>query len=315
MGPTMTEITFTTSDDRKLICTLWDRVTRPRGIIQIIHGMDEYIDRYDRFARFMNAHGYIVFGDDHRAHGRTAGRDKIGITDGDMDLFDATVADELEIMEYLRGRFNLPLILFGHSYGSFITQSIITQTSAHSGVCLSGTAMYPRPMLWAANTAAALGKKWRGADAPAHFLERFSPIRSRHNGPDPLTRDTRISADAARDPMRGHTFSYGFYHAMFKNLMHMRRWANPDIPMLIIGGDDDAVGGRGKYATRLYRFYQRAGVHDVSLILYPGARHELLMEVNYTDVHQDILNFADNALKNAQCVNRCSITIDTENTD
>ncbi|MDE6570978.1 MAG: alpha/beta hydrolase [Alphaproteobacteria bacterium] len=306
----MKELKFIASDGKKLTCVLWDRVTRPVGVVQIIHGMDEHVRRYDRFAKFLNRRGYIVFGDDHRAHGKSATSiAAIGTPDGDDDLFGATVMDELEILKYLRGRFNLPVFLFGHSYGSFITQSVISQTSAHSGVCLSGSALYPRVALGIANMAAWLGEKIKSPDAPARFLEYFSPIRSKPGGPSRLTRDRAQAAAHARDPYRSRNFSYGFYHSLFHNLMTLRRRANPDIPMLIISGSRDLVSMNARWARGLYNFYRRHGVEHISLRIYPDARHELLMELNYADVQRDIVQFLDNARRNAGCINRCEIHV------
>ena len=116
----MQEVIFTARDGKKIFCSLWNNVTRPVGVVQIIHGMDEHVGRYDRFAKFLNKNGYIVFGDDHRAHGRTvASIDKIGMPDGDPDLFASTADDEIAITRYLRRKYRLPVFLFGHSYGSF----------------------------------------------------------------------------------------------------------------------------------------------------------------------------------------------------
>jgi len=306
----MKELTFIASDGKKLTCGLWDRVTRPVGVVQIIHGMDEHIRRYDRFAKFLNTRGYIVFGDDHRAHGKTASsRAAIGTPDGDDDLFGATVMDELEILQYLRERFNLPVFLFGHSYGSFVTQSVISQTSAHSGFCLSGSAMYPRMAVMFANMVAAIGEKFKSPDAPARFLEYFSPIRSKPGRPSRLTRDRAQVARHDRDPYRADNFSYGFYHSLFHNLMTLRRRANPDIPMLIISGSRDMVSMNARWARKLYNFYRTHGVENISLRIYPDARHELLMELNYADVQYDIVEFLDMARTRARCINRCEIHV------
>ncbi len=68
----MKETIFNTTDGQKLVCVVWDTVKNPVGVVQIIHGMDEHIRRYDRFAKYLNKNGYIVFGNDHRAHGKTA---------------------------------------------------------------------------------------------------------------------------------------------------------------------------------------------------------------------------------------------------
>jgi len=294
----MKEEIFIAGDGQRLVCSLWDTVENPIGVVQIIHGMDEHIVRYERFAKFLNQHGYIVFGDDHRAHGRTAiTPDKIGKPGHTQDLFRATMGDELEIMRYLKRRYALPLLLFGHSYGSFIAQRLISDTNiCTAGVCLSGSAKYPEWMLEIARAIAWAGVKIHGADAPARTLELFSPIRGNSHGASKLTRD-KAQADAhAADPLRAKYFSYGFYYSLFDNLLHLQQKACTETPMLIISGGNDLVSFNARFAKSLYRAYKAQDMRYLTFIIYPGARHELLMETNYIEVQRDILDFFNSAI-------------------
>lgn len=296
----MKEIKFNARDGKILMCSLWDNVPHPVGVVQIIHGMDEHVMRYDRFAIFLNKHGYIVFGDDHRAHGRTAGvATNIGKTNGERDLFTATVDDEIEITKYLRRKYKLPVLLFGHSYGSFITQRIIQEPNlAAAGACLSGSAKYPLALLAPMATTAFIGMKLFGPDAPARFLEYFSPIRGRTmRGDSRLTRDTVQVAAHDADPMRAQYFSYGFYYSLFKNLIKLSGYANQKLPMLIISGGRDMVSLNGRFANSLYRMYRAGGVENLTFIIYPGARHELLMETNFAQVQRDVLKFFNSVVR------------------
>ena len=292
--------TFITSDKTKLQCRLWDNVAHPRGVVQIIHGMDDHVGRYDRFAKFLNKNGYIVFGDDHRAHGRTAGSpDKIGRVGNESDLFRAIVADETEILMHLRARFGVPVFVFGHSYGSFITQRLMQHTNlCAAGVCLAGSARYPVLGLAIAAATAWCGARLFGADAPARFLEFWSPTRgangARHNM---HTRDAAQAALRAHDPMHAKHFSYGFYLSLFRNLMGLPRYANPDLPVLIISGSRDIINMNGWFAKSLYRAYKSHNLERLTIIIYPGARHELLMETNYDEVQHDIVQFFNSVLK------------------
>lgn len=289
----MKEEIFTANDGKRLACTLWDNVKNPVGVVQIIHGMDEHVRRYDRFAKFLNKNGYIAFGDDHRAHGKTAADiSKIGQPNGDKDLFAATVSDELEIMKYLKKKYKKPIFLFGHSYGSFITQRLMEETNLPTaGVCLSGSAKYPMAFLMIATFTAWVGKKLFGPDAPARFIEFFSPIRGKIDGGSKLTRDTAQAAAHDADPMRAKYFSYGFYYSFFKNLMKLSGDANPETPLLIISGSRDLVSMNSRLAMSLYRAYQGHNMENLTVIIYPDARHELLMETNYNEVQHDILEF------------------------
>lgn len=294
----MKEVQFTAKDGKNIFCSLWDNVKHPIGVVQIIHGMDEHVRRYDRFAKFLNKNGYIVFGDDHRAHGRTAiDISKIGKTNGDPDLFMSTVSDEIEITKYLKKKYRLPVLIFGHSYGSFITQRLIEEPKlSATGICLSGSAKYPLAFLSVAFTTAFIGQKLFGPDAPARFIEFFSPIRGKRNGTSKLTRDKKQSILHDKDPERAKYFSYGFYYSLFKNLMKLSGYAKPDLPILIISGSHDLVSMNSLLARKLYNMYKSENVKNLSILIYPNARHELLMEINYKQVQNDILNFFNSAV-------------------
>ncbi len=292
-GTRMKEVNFNASDGKKLVCTLWDNVKNPTGVVQIIHGMDEHMRRYDRFAKFLNKNGYIAFGDDHRAHGKTAGDiSRIGQTGDETDLFARTVSDEIEILKYLKKKYSLPVFLFGHSYGSFITQRIMEDTKlCTAGVCLSGSAKYPMGFLLIAVFSAWVGMRLFGANAAARFIEFFSPIRGKMNGSSRLTRDEKQAAEHDADPMHAKYFSYGFYYSLFKNLMKLTGHACEKTPLLIISGSRDLVSMNSRLAMSLYKTYQAHNLQNLTIIIYPEARHELLMEINYSDVQRDILDF------------------------
>lgn len=290
----MRETVFRTNDGQNLVCVIWDNVKNPIGVVQIIHGMDEHIRRYDRFAKYLNKNGYIVFGDDHRAHGKTAGDIKnIGRVGNTPDIFMATVNDEIEILKYLKEKYKLPVFLFGHSYGSFITQRVMERTNlCAAGVCLSGSARYPIWLLKIGAMIAWIGMKLRGPNAPAKFLEHFSPIRGTHpDGGSKLTRDANQVALHNADPMHAEYFSYGFYYSLFHNLIQISYNVDCDMPILIISGGSDLVSNNASLATALYKTYQAHNMENLTIIIYPDARHELLMEINYKDVQRDVLNF------------------------
>lgn len=290
----MRETVFRTNDGQNLVCVIWDNVKNPIGVVQIIHGMDEHIRRYDRFAKYLNKNGYIVFGDDHRAHGKTAGDIKnIGRVGNTPDIFMATVNDEIEILKYLKEKYKLPVFLFGHSYGSFITQRVMERTNlCAAGVCLSGSARYPIWLLKIGCLIAWIGMKLHGPNAPAKFLEHFSPIRGTHpDGGSKLTRDDGQVALHNTDPMHAEYFSYGFYYSLFHNLIQISYNVDCNMPILIISGGSDLVSNNASLATALYKTYQAHNMENLTIIIYPDARHELLMEINYKDVQRDVLNF------------------------
>ena len=120
----MKETTFKSFDGTTLCAYIWDDCTNKKGVIQLIHGMKEHATRYDALARFLNNHGFIVFADDHRAHGKTAkSPEDLGKYDKKSNIYLDTVKDEIEISKMLHEKYKgLPLLVFGHSYGSLIAQ-------------------------------------------------------------------------------------------------------------------------------------------------------------------------------------------------
>ncbi len=294
----MKEEIFIAGDGERLVCSLWDDVKNPIGVVQIIHGMDEHIANYERFSKFLNQNGYIVFGDSHRTHGHTTGAaQKIGKNGHPQDLFRATMGDELEIMRYLKRRYALPLLLFGQGYGSFIAQRLISDTNiCTAGVCLSGSAKYPEWMLEIARAIAWAGVKIHGADAPARTLELLFPIHDNSHGAGKLRHakaQTDINADEAP---QAKYLSYGFYYSLFDNLLHLQQKACIETPMLIISGGNDLVSFNARFAKSLYRAYKSQDMRYLTFIIYPGARHELLMGTDYIEVQRDILDFFNSAI-------------------
>ena len=133
-----TEI-FTAADGKAISLKIWDEASEPRMVLQLVHGMAEHVSRYNDFAEYLNSCGIIVAGDDHRAHGDTD-PDALGLA-GEGDLFHKTVEDEKGITALLKERYGLPVVIMGHSYGSFLTQRYISLgTSDIAGCILMGSA-------------------------------------------------------------------------------------------------------------------------------------------------------------------------------
>ena len=138
----MKEIEFTCLDGKKLACFLWDDVKKPKGVIQLIHGLTSHTKRYEDFAEVLNAAGYIVFGDDHRVNGKTAGVENLG--KADRNNFNDNVSDEIAITKMLLEKFRLPVGLFAHSYGSFLAQRYMHSPAVWSAVFCSAGRLYGR---------------------------------------------------------------------------------------------------------------------------------------------------------------------------
>lgn len=292
---------FTAFDGKKIAVYIWDRVESPVGIVQIAHGMMEHAHRYNRFARFLNGQGFIVAAGDHRGHGVTAALDDSQGWAGE-DGFNRTVKDMAMLAGQMKKRYpGLPLVLLGHSYGSFLSQAFIEHDGEMlDGLILSGSARNRNPALPFAAVMAKAEMLLKGPRYPSRrmgglfFGGNNRRIEDPESGFSWLSRDVEEVEAYRSDPWCGTAFSCSFYHDFLKGLVRLNRKSSlgeipSDLPILIVSGEADPVGGYGKYVEKLYERYAGLGVRDVSLKLYPHGRHEMLHEINKEKVYGDII--------------------------
>lgn len=276
---------FVSSADGTAIgTTSWTAVDgEPVGAVQIAHGLAEHAARYERFATALNAAGFLVFATDHRGHGRT-GQDRLGEFGGVG--FDGLIADVVEYGALIKqDQPTLPLFLLGHSMGSFASQSIIIDDSdQYAGVVLSGSTALD---VLAAGLAAAEG--------PAG-LEAFNAGFEHRTGYEWLSRDESEVDLYVADPWCGFDTPDDLIPALFAPAV---RLADPtvlagirsDLPLLLTSGTDDPLAGGGQLVELVGQRYRDAGVRDLTVQLYPGARHEILNETNRGEVTTDVINW------------------------
>lgn len=298
----MKESTFSAYRGYPMHLYVWDDVPAPKGVVQLVHGMCEHLGRYDEFARFLNEAGYIVLGDDHRGHGKTCADKPLGVVP-DGDCFEDTVQDEILITAYAKQMWGLPVVLFGHSYGSFLSQRYIQLNSSEIVACvLCGSAKQDTPDVDLGKRVATMQTALFGKDKPAKMIRKLSfgdydkQFTDREVGFAWGNRDPEERKKYLADPLCDQTMSLGFYKSFFtalKNLYREDRLAGvrKDLPIYIVSGDKDPVGGSGKLVTRLYEMYKELGADKAEIKLYPDARHELLNELNKREVYADVLEF------------------------
>lgn len=288
-------------DEEKIWIYTWDDVEEPKGVLQLIHGMSEHLGRYDDFAKYLNAQGYIVIGDDHRAHGKTAGSpDKVGKAPEKGDLFSLTVKDEMFITDMIHEKYPyLPHVVLGHSYGSFMLQRYLEfYSNKIDAAIIMGSACMR------GSSAAAFGRfvsKLMPKDKPAKLISKstFEAYNKDLKGDGKwITRDREISDKYYADPYCTPMFTYGFYKSFFCGMKSIYRKSalknvSKDLPIFIVSGSCDRVGGNGKLVKKLYRMYLDLGVKNVEMKLYEGGRHEILNELNRSEVYGDIAAFMD----------------------
>jgi alpha-beta hydrolase superfamily lysophospholipase len=279
---TMQRSTFTSPvDGLELATYAWD-VADPRGVVQVAHGLAEHSARYDRFARALNAAGYAVRAADHRGHGAS-----ITGTPGDFGAagFGALISDVAAYGASLRG--DLPLFLFAHSMGSFAAQSVILDHSGqYAGVVLSGSTALDL-------LAAAMAQ----SEGPAG-LEAFNVGFEHRTGYEWLSRDEAEVDRYVADPLCGFDLPDETVPALFGAADTL---ADPtalagirsDLPLLVASGSDDPLAGGGQLVEVLGQRYRDAGLADVTVRVYDGARHEILNELNRDEVTADVVAWLD----------------------
>ncbi|MDY6367429.1 MAG: alpha/beta fold hydrolase [Clostridia bacterium] len=289
--------TFTAKDGKVIHYKEW-ACENPKAMLQISHGMAESTVRYEQFAEFMSENGFLVFADDHRGHGKTDGCS--GYSDGDM-FFD-TLSDIAELSSiYKKAHPNLKLILFGHSYGSFLTQAYIERYGdLADGFIVGGSAYMKGMQVIAGRIVAKLNCLLGKSKNPAKFIAKLSFGSYNKNYKDGTTFVSSVKEECdayANNPECDFVLSYGFYKSMFcafKRLYGKKVTANIDKnkPILLISGKADPVGGYGKLVDKLYDFYlNKAGVKSVEKVLYDGVRHEYLNDVSKEAAKNEILEF------------------------
>jgi alpha-beta hydrolase superfamily lysophospholipase len=282
----VSELTYKSADGTQIVAYRWDPENPPRAAVQITHGMGEHARRYDHVARALNEAGFVVYAQDHRGHGASADPASYG------DLGPGSWAALVDDIGQLSGiihddHADLPLILLAHSMGSFAAQQYLLDHSADvDGVVLTGTAVIDllEPAL--------------DLSQPldlAVFNAAFSPARTDF---DWLSRDEAIVDAYIADPACGFGIDAEATRGMFTGA---RRLADPaqvaamrsDLPVYIAVGENDPVNGGLALLTPLTDRYQAAGLGDVTVRVYPGARHEILNETNRDEVIAELNAWLD----------------------
>ncbi|MGM9550597.1 MAG: lysophospholipase [Faecousia sp.] len=281
----------------------WSPEGEPKAVMQIIHGIAEFIERYDGFAEFLTRRGFVVVAEDHMGHGQSVGDG--GIQGYFHGGWFSAVADSYHLLEMTRAEFpNLPYVLFGHSMGSFMARTILCKypDSGIDAAIICGTGWQPALALPAAIKVVEGVCKKAGETNPSEKLQNlvFGGYNKKVEHPrtefDWLTRDAKIVDAYIAHPMCGFTASAGLLRDMMtgicyieqpKNLAAMRK----DLPVFFIAGGDDPVGSYGKGVRKAADAFRKAGMTDVSIHIYPLCRHEILNEINREEIYGDILRW------------------------
>ncbi|WPG35189.1 alpha/beta hydrolase [Variovorax sp. EBFNA2] len=275
MPSTETHFELTANDGYPVEAHRWQG-TAPRGIVQLAHGMGEHSLRYRPLADALTQAGYVVYANEHRGHGEgAAARKELG--EFGPRGFAGLVDDMALLSRHARAEHpGLPLILLGHSMGSFATQYyLVRHSELLSGAVLSGTSALDL-------LGGALQSGFRLEDMNAALPDVRTPF-------DWLSRDPAQVDAYIADPLCGFTVSAEGMGTMFANLDEltpaaMQTRIRPALPLYLFIGDQDPVSNKAEWFYPLVQRYRDAGLHDVSCHVFGGARHETLNETNRDEV-------------------------------
>lgn len=295
-----TEYFFPSKGAGQIHCCKWLPEGEVKAVVQIVHGIAEFIERYEEFALFLNTKGYAVVAEDHMGHGQSV--NGTGIKGYFHGGWFAAVDDTYQLMQdTMREYPGVPYILFGHSMGSFMARTLLCrypESGIHAAI-ICGTGWQSRAILPAAIAICKAFCKKTGEQNPDESLQKmvFGGYNKKVEYPrtsyDWLTRVNEIVDAYIAHPMCGFTPSCGLLRDMLmgisyvedpKNLGDMKK----NLPVLFIAGGDDPVGNYGAGVRTAAAAFRKAGLKDVSEKIYPLGRHEILNEINRDEVFANI---------------------------
>lgn len=282
----------------------WE-VSNAKGVVIVVTGMEEHAMRYDEFANFLNKNGYNVYSIDHYGQGANCPTvDTLGIVPRSFFSKSVRNFDDLAKKYEIKGK---PLIIFGHSMGSFMVQDYIQRFAKHPTKAIicgtngqNGAAAYK-----VGYPLARLICKIKGEKKQAKLLKSLAvggyakSVKNRKTEADWLSYNDESNRKYINDPYCGHPSSNGFYREFLKGdaRLYNKKFLNKirkDLPILLIAGKDDPVGAFGKGPTKLHELYtKKLGLKNVELKVYEGMRHEILNEVDHEKVYKDVLEFIE----------------------
>jgi alpha-beta hydrolase superfamily lysophospholipase len=290
-------------NDKNTICVYsWMPNESPRAIVQISHGMAEYANRYEGFALELNKHGYGVYINDIIGHGNSV-KSKDDLGHFPVNGFNVAVNDMYMLTKIINKNYlNVPVIILGHSMGSFLTQEYITlHGNEIDGCILSGTAGKQS----ASSVGAFIAKyyvKLQGGRRRNKFLDKLSfgnynkSFKPNRTAFDWLSRDEKEVDKYIESDLCGFICTNGFYYELFSSMSKLNNLTKlknipKELPIYIFGGDDDPVGNKTKNVFSLIEMYSALPIKDLEYRFYKGGRHEMLNEINKSDVIDDIITW------------------------
>ncbi len=301
----MKEFYFPVRSNTKIHCCQWLPEGKPRGVIQIVHGIAEYAARYDSLAKAFTERGFLVVAEDHMGHGGSISEQipQGCIAGGWM----AAISDTYRLMQMTKEEYpDLPYVIYGHSMGSFMTRTLLyTYPDAGlSGAVISGTGWMPKAVLEAGRAVCAAEGRRLGKNSSSPLVTKLSfgsynkAFENPRTSVDWLSRSDAEVDKYIADPLLGFDASIGLTREMLGGMLMNENKRNLDkmpkeLPVFFVSGDMDPVGGNGKGVRQTFEAFQAAGMRNLQLKLYPGGRHEMHNEINRDELIRDVLDFLE----------------------
>ena len=300
------EYTFAGIDDLDIYGSRYE-LEEPEGIVLGLHGMAEHRKRYDEFASVLNEAGYSFYTHDHRGHGDTALENDLPLGHfADKNGWEKVIRDVKNHRKLIAKRNkenNVPVFLFGHSMGSFVTRDYISRyADDFSGALLSGTAYIKRTELFLLKFFIGLEKLFKGEKTKSNIVENLifssnnNSFNNTNNPHDWLSRNSEMTKKYHEDYRCGFSCTVKFYDDFYegmKNTAYIEKYESipENFPLIFLSGEKDPVGG--KDIIKIVENYNKAGLKNIEYKLYPEARHELINEYNKDDFFEDVVNWLD----------------------
>ncbi len=299
--------TFQSIDGLKIQCYKWhDPKVVPLAAIQLVHGSVEHILRYDGFASFLAENGFVVFGNDHRGHGKSVNEAVPHSTFSEKgNGWNMTLGDMGTVYHHIQAAYEgLPVFVFGHSMGSFLARDYMARYGDRlAGAVLSGTTGGKGRLVWLVRNVAKLVSLVQKTQNPSPFIHQLIYGTLNDGVKDPRTPSDFISRDPVEvdkyiaDPFCNVMISADYGYQMLSGTLKAYDQSRfdqvpKDLPIFIISGEEDPMAGKGgDDVLKVANQYEAAGVQSVTCKIYPGSRHELLNDFNKQQVYTDVLRW------------------------
>lgn len=271
-------------------------------ILQIVHGMAEYVERYEEFARYMAKKGVLVTGEDHLGHGKSVPQGGVYGYFCKQDPATVVVRDVHRLKKMTQEEYpGVPYVILGHSMGSFIFRNYLSRYGTGiQGAIICGTGSMPAPVILSAKAVAKIQKLFVGEKHISKLLDSLAfgsynkRIKQHETAFDWLAGNKPVVEAYMKDPLCGFVFTVNGFETLFELINRAQKPENmrkipKELPVFFIAGEEDPVGDYGAGVERVYKSYkEELGIKNVKIKLYAGDRHEILNESDKEQIYEDI---------------------------